>query len=113
MGSLVLNSDALNCQTCGACCACFRVDFHPAELAGGDFAWAEGVPPEITVRLNDQLVRMQGTDSGFDSPPRCVALSGRLGVVVNCTIYASRPGPCRDFEAGSDACLRARRRLFP
>jgi Fe-S-cluster containining protein len=25
------------CQSCGACCASFRVDFHPAELAGGAF----------------------------------------------------------------------------
>jgi hypothetical protein len=32
------------CQTCGACCASFRVDFHPAELAGGAFAWGQGVP---------------------------------------------------------------------
>jgi hypothetical protein len=31
------------CQSCGACCASFRVDFHPAELAGGAFAWG-GVP---------------------------------------------------------------------
>ena len=23
------------CQSCGACCASLRVDFHPAELAGG------------------------------------------------------------------------------
>ena len=37
------------CQSCGACCAAFRVDFHPAELAGGAFAWGAGVPREMTV----------------------------------------------------------------
>ena len=100
----------MNCQTCGACCASFRVDFHVAELAGGAYAWGDGVPVAMTVAVTASLVRMVGTDSGFDTPPRCVALSGQLGREVGCSIYAARPGPCREFEAGSEACLRARRR---
>ena len=51
------------CQTCGACCASFRVDFHPAELSGGAFAWGEGVPQAMTVPVTAGIVRLCGTDS--------------------------------------------------
>lgn len=101
------------CTRCGACCAAFRVDFHPAELAGGPFAWGEGVPPTLTVPVTAHLVRMRGTD---DAPPRCVALAGTIGVAVACTLYAMRPSPCREFAPlaqlgiGEAACARARRR---
>lgn len=96
------------CQSCGACCAAFRVDFHRAELAGGTFAWEGGVPPEMTVPVTGNLVRMRGTD---DEPPRCVALSGELGRQVACRIYGQRPSPCREFDLEHEACARARRRL--
>ena len=102
---------ATPCTSCGACCAAFRVDFHPAEVAGGDFAWEGGVPAALTVALNARLVRMRGTDA---SPPRCVALQGEVGQAVRCAIYAQRPGPCREFAAhggmgGNPACTAARR----
>ena len=64
------------CQTCGACCASFRVDFHPAELAGGAFAWGPGVLKEMTVPVTPAIVRMAGTDT---AEPRCVALAGEIG----------------------------------
>lgn len=95
------------CQSCGACCAAFRVDFHADELAGGAFAWGEGVPPALAVPVTDRLLRMRGTD---DQPPRCVALQGEVGLQVNCSIYASRPSPCREFDVEHEACARARRR---
>lgn len=95
------------CTACGACCAAFRVDFHPAELAGGAFAWAAGVPAELVVPVTTQLLRMRGTDA---SPPRCAALSGEIGVCVSCTIYAARPSPCREFDTSHEACTRARAR---
>lgn len=95
------------CQSCGACCCAFRVDFHAAELAGGAFAWGKGVPTEMTLPLTGTLVRMKGTDA----PGHCIALDGELGEHVACTLYAERPGPCRELEEGSDACLRARRKL--
>ena len=99
------------CLSCGACCAAFRVDFHCSDLASAD---APGVPVELTVPLTATLVRMRGTD---EAPPRCVALAGEVGVAVRCTIYASRPGPCREFAPlagigiGDEACARARRRF--
>ena len=72
------------CQACGACCASFRVDFHPVELAGGTFAWGQGVPREMTVPVTASIVRMLGTDL---TEPRCVALAGEIGKQVSCSIY--------------------------
>ncbi len=95
------------CQSCGACCVSFRVDFHPAELAGGAFAWGEGVPLAMTLPVTPNIVRMRGTD---DAPPRCIALAGQIGEAVNCTIYAGRPSPCREFDIEHAACNRARQR---
>jgi len=95
------------CQSCGACCACFRVDFHPVELAGGAFAWGEGVPLAMTVPVTANIVRMAGTDA---AAPRCVALAGEIGQAVECTIYAARPSPCREFDTEHGACNRARQR---
>ncbi|UCV16539.1 YkgJ family cysteine cluster protein [Quatrionicoccus australiensis] len=95
------------CQSCGACCVSFRVDFHPAELAGGAFAWGEGVPLAMTLPVTPNIVRMRGTD---DAPPRCIALAGQVGEAVNCTIYDGRPSPCREFDIEHAACNRARQR---
>jgi len=95
------------CQSCGACCVSFRVDFHPAELTGGAFAWGEGVPLAMTLPVTPNIVRMRGTD---DAPPRCIALAGQIGEAVNCTIYDGRPSPCREFDIEHAACNRARQR---
>ena len=46
------------CLACGACCAAFRVDFHPSEMAGGAFAYGAGVPPALALSLNPRLMRM-------------------------------------------------------
>lgn len=94
------------CQSCGACCASLRVDFHPAELAGGAFAWGDGVPPTMTQPVTPIILRMRGTDA---MPPRCVALVGEVGVSVHCSIYDARPSPCREFDIEHAACARARR----
>ncbi len=91
------------CQTCGACCACFRVDFsvHEVDEEGGS------VPSGLVVEVNDSLRRMRGTDHAL---PRCAALTGKVGQQASCGIYEWRPSPCREFEEGSDACERARAR---
>ncbi len=91
------------CLTCGACCASFRVDFsvHETQEYGGD------VPDGLALEVNAGLRRMRGTDH---ASPRCAALTGRVGERAACGIYEWRPSPCREFEAGSDACQRARRR---
>jgi Fe-S-cluster containining protein len=91
------------CQSCGACCASFRVDFsvHEMDHLGGT------VPTGLAVEVTDSTCRMRGTDH---SPARCAALSGKLGEKIGCGIYEWRPSPCREFEEGSDACQRARAR---
>jgi len=91
------------CQSCGACCASFRVDFsvYESEEEGGS------VPAGLCVPVTDSLRRMRGTDH---ARPRCAALSGHIGERVGCGIYEWRPNPCREFEEGSDACEQARRR---
>jgi Fe-S-cluster containining protein len=73
------------CTTCGACCAALRVGFaeHEGVAAGLTEPWIPGHR------------RMRGTAA---SPPRCVALDGEVGRRTSCTIYASRPSPCRDLQ---------------
>lgn len=92
-----------HCQTCGACCASFRVDFsvYESEEMGGR------VPSGLAMELTDTLCRLRGTDH---TPPLCAALTGKVGVKASCGIYEWRPNPCREFEEGSDACAMARRR---
>lgn len=63
------------------------------------------VPDGLTVEVTQHTARMRGSDH---SPPRCAALTGRLGERAACGIYDWRPSPCREFEAGSEACQRAR-----
>ena len=91
------------CQSCGACCASFRVDFAAEELddVGGT------VPAGLAVGVTRHTYRMRGTDY---APPRCAALTGTVGATTGCGIYEWRPSPCREFFEGSDACGRARLR---
>ena len=91
------------CTQCGACCACFRVDFSVYELQ------SEGgtVPDGLAVEVTGNSARMRGTDH---VPIRCAALTGVVGQRAGCGIYEWRPSPCREFEEGSDACARARAR---
>lgn len=91
------------CTTCGVCCASFRVDFSVMETQAGCGSVPDGLVADVTAFT----ARMRGTDH---SPPRCAALTGRLGERVGCAIYEWRPSPCREFEAGSEACQRARAR---
>ena len=89
------------CTHCGACCACFRVDFAVYELddMGGQ------VPAHLAMEVKGATARMRGTDL---VPIRCVALTGTVGHHVGCAIYTLRPSPCRELSEGSAACARAR-----
>jgi Fe-S-cluster containining protein len=103
MSATTTNSEPHPCLSCGACCASFRVDFSAQEVdeQGGQ------VPAGLAVEVTDATCRMRGTDH---SPPRCAALTGRIGVQAACGIYEWRPSPCREFEAGSESCAVARAR---
>lgn len=89
------------CLTCGACCVTFRVSFYWAE------AEERGLPPALTEPLQRWFACMAGTNQ---PQPRCVALQGDIGVAVACGVYAQRPTPCREVEAGDEKCQRARAR---
>ena len=90
------------CQSCGACCANFRVSFYWGETDANPFGT---VPERLTVPIAPHYVAMQGTEK---KPARCVALGGTIGDFVGCTIYEQRSSTCREFDAGTDACNRAR-----
>ncbi len=98
------------CQSCGACCASYRVSFpcHEVDdLPGGS------VPAALVEEIAPHVVCMRGTGS---APMRCVALRGTVGEAVFCAIYEFRSSACRDFAPlaalgrGDEACNEARRR---
>lgn len=95
------HDSASPCQSCGACCASYRVDFSIYELddMGGR------VPAGLAVEVSGSTCRMRGTDH---VPVRCTALTGKIGERVGCGIYEWRPNPCRELEPGSYGCEKAR-----
>ncbi len=84
----VINS----CTNCGACCALYRVTF-PWDSSHNRSSLS--VPYELTISIDRKQRGMKGTYSGS---PRCIALSGEIGLSVSCSIYSVRPLPCRTFR---------------
>ena len=87
------------CQSCGACCAHYRVSFYWQE------AEQRGLDVGRLVQVTPLRVCFQGTDT---PPSRCVHLAGEVGSCASCTIYDQRPTPCREVQTGDEKCLRAR-----
>jgi len=96
------------CLACGACCAHYRVSFYWSEA---EPALGGVTPPEVAAKLTPHHAVLRGTER---VPPRCVALAGKIGKDVSCTIYAQRPSPCRELQpswtdgARNERCDRAR-----
>lgn len=84
------------CLSCGACCAYARE--WPRFSTESDAELA--LIPEALVADTLSGMRCEGE--------RCMALAGRIGEAVACTIYAVRPHVCRACEIGDDACTTAR-----
>lgn len=84
----------MDCRACGACCA-----VEPASCTTRE---AKRIPSFFVAEGPTRRIVKQHEG-------RCVALLGRLGEWVTCLIYDDRPGCCRAFAAGSEACLEARR----
>lgn len=94
-----------HCQSCGACCAAFRVSFYWVESD----AHPDGtVPAHLTTQVSPHLLAMRGTDC---KPVRCIALEGELGRQVGCTIYPLRSSSCRSFNPDDPRCNEIRGRL--
>lgn len=98
------------CLSCGACCAYFRVAFYWREAEPAEHS--DAVPLDLWEELTDRHRCMKGTSTKHN--PKCVALKGKIGQHVECSIYSNRPSPCRDFEASyesgdkNERCDRAR-----
>ena len=109
-------ADEYDCQTCGACCCSpwtgdgyvrlYDIDLD--RLQGVDVpvifqTQGYGEPPEVIPKLGTKIDGQGGRV--------CVGFDGRAGEACGCGIYDSRPEACRKFEAGSELCKEARRRM--
>lgn len=102
---------SFDCQACGACCC--NTDENRAEeyldyvqvTARDALSRHPALLRKLTVlnEAGERHMKLRGREQ------RCVALEGRLGVQVSCSIYAMRPPSCRKVEPGSPECRRDRR----
>ncbi len=99
------------CQSCGACCASYRVSFYWAEA---DDAPGGIIPAHLTEMVSPHLRCMKGTAT---KPVRCIALKGEVGKQVSCSIYSQRSSTCREFDvfepdgSPNPRCAALRRQL--
>ena len=87
------DSSDITCASCRACCCRLEVLL----MAEDD------VPVSMTIQDRWGGWVMRRLDDGW-----CKALDRQT---MLCTIYESRPGICRDFQAGDYDCLQERRQL--
>ena len=100
-----------DCQSCGACCC--NTDENRAERYVDYVQVTTRSPltrnPKLLRKLtvvndrSERHMRLVGREQ------RCIALSGKLGERVSCTIYELRPAACRRVLPGSRECRRDRR----
>jgi Fe-S-cluster containining protein len=83
----------ITCSTCKACCCRLEVILMNDDAPPERFVETDRWGGQVMTRLED----------GF-----CAALDR---ATHRCTIYAQRPGVCRDFETGSDDCMTERAAL--
>lgn len=113
---VVVPNHGYDCQKCGACCSPFSAD-------GREYSevWANFVSDRDLARMTEPDMKHVGYSPEkihgikthlhvFDGC-RCPLLGGgRIGISkVKCTIYERRPTACREFKAGSQACVDARK----
>lgn len=101
---------AADCVQCGACCCNARDNEREAI-----HHWVEVETKALLWRRKDLVRRLVVYDEQ-DTPHlklkpngECMALRGKLGQSVRCSIYQHRPHPCRRVQPGDAECLRARR----
>jgi Fe-S-cluster containining protein len=99
----------LDCRSCGACCR------NPLEnQREGVHAWVEVADDEPLRRRARAAALLQRDADGrvhlklVAPDDRCIALRGRIGANVRCSIYDVRPRGCRRVEAGDRRCLQYR-----
>lgn len=82
----VLPDPTISCQQCQACCCRLEVSLFTDT----------GVPLQYITQNEHYIEVMKRLDDGW-----CVALDRNT---LMCSIYASRPLVCREFEMGSYEC---------
>ncbi len=109
MGRSSTDAD-LDCLRCGACCT------NPDENRLEGFVdYVEVSPRDALLERHDLVRRLVIFNADgrphlrLDAGGRCVALRGKVGRRVRCTIYDHRPAACRKVERGSERCLAHRR----
>lgn len=106
MTELPTVDDEYDCRKCGACCATVWQDDRYVSLTPRE---VEELPEQFKHMLvfdgDKASMRLRPAGGGALA---CIALSGKHGTSVTCTIYDYRPHPCRVFEPGSDECDYAR-----
>jgi uncharacterized protein len=100
----------LDCTTCGACCV------NPNENQAESYPWYLEVRDTKLLDKRDLAKKLVVYDPNGvphlrldKQTQRCVALSGKLGQRVHCTIYSLRPKGCRMLMPGDEKCLLARK----
>ena len=96
------DSTELVCDGCGACCKTF-----PVLVSIGDSARESRIKQEAR-----QLPEWQRTEEWEYQlhPLPFLPACPFLAVDNRCSVYATRPNPCRRFRAGSKECNEARAR---
>ncbi|MFP3506912.1 YkgJ family cysteine cluster protein [Burkholderia sp. SIMBA_062] len=85
---------SFDCQSCGGCCAYSHT-------------WPEFLEEDTCDGIPEEMCDCETGRMKCDGD-RCVALVGKVGEQVSCSIYEHRPGVCREFMPGSDGCHQVR-----
>jgi hypothetical protein len=96
-----------DCAPCGACC---REAFDSVPVEDHDRRTLERRGDWIRTHPDGwrDLLRVP---SPTGCGTRCAALVGDGVAPFRCVLYEDRPSACSELDAGSDACLFARRRV--
>jgi len=92
-----------DCMDCGACCGCYPIFVSEEDAMKEPKIMAEGILEKNFLRTDRRAYRLH--------PLPFLKACPFLGEDKLCRIYQTRPEVCRKFEAGSEQCVEARRRL--
>jgi Fe-S-cluster containining protein len=98
-----------DCQSCGACCVNAKEN-----IAEGVHHWVAIESNAVLWQRKDLVKKLVCHDEEgrphlrLDLQHRCMALHGRIGDRVTCSIYNHRPQGCRKVQPGDRECLRSR-----
>lgn len=98
-----------DCLQCGACCCNAQQNeregvHHWVEIEDKAILWRrKDLVKRLVVYDEEKRPHLKLTPTG-----ECVALRGKVGRSVRCSVYHHRPNPCRRVMPGDPECLRAR-----